>query len=86
MTLEGKKTYITAVVMALGSFAMAMGWLSQEQYQVIVGLVASLGLAALRSGVAKSATDKAKAGEVDEAAVLPEGAKPAVGGGLGANG
>jgi len=72
MTLEGKKTYITAVVLALGSFAMAMGWLSQEQYQVIVGLLASLGLAALRSGVAKSATDKAKAGEADEAAVLPD--------------
>jgi predicted phage tail protein len=72
MTLEGKKTYITAVVLALGSFAMAMGWLSQEQYQVIVGLLASLGLAALRSGVAKSTTDKAKAGEADEAAVLPD--------------
>jgi hypothetical protein len=65
MTLEGKKTYITAVVLALGSFAMAMGWLSQEQYQVIVGLLASLGLAALRSGVAKSATDKANTGEAD---------------------
>ena len=72
MTLEGKKTYITAMVLALGSFAMAMGWLSQEQYQVIVGLLASLGLAALRSGVAKSATDKAKAGEGDEAAVWPD--------------
>jgi hypothetical protein len=69
MTLEGKKTYITAVALALGSFAMAMGWLSQEQYQVIVGLLASLGLAALRSGVAKRATDKAEAGKGDEAAV-----------------
>jgi hypothetical protein len=72
MTLEGKKTYITAVVLALGSFAMALGWLSQEQYQVIIGLLGALGLAALRSGVAKNATDKAKAGEADEAAVLPD--------------
>jgi hypothetical protein len=55
MTLEGKKTYITAVVLGLGSFAMALGWLSQEQYQVIIGLLGALGLAALRSGVAKSA-------------------------------
>jgi hypothetical protein len=86
MTLEGKKTYITAVVLALGSFAMALGWLSQEQYQVIIGLLGSLGLAALRSGVAKSAMDKAKAGEVDKAAVLPKGAEPEVGGGLAANG
>ena len=69
MTLEGKKTYVTALALALGSFAMAMGWLSQEQYQVIVGLLASLGLAALRSGVAKSARDKAKAGEAEEVAV-----------------
>jgi hypothetical protein len=86
MTLEGKKTYITAVVLALGSFAMALGWLSQEQYQVIIGLLGSLGLAALRSGVAKSAMDKAKAGEVDKAAVLPTGAEPAAGGSLAANG
>ena len=65
MTLEGKKTYITAGVAALASFALAMGWLSQEQYQVILGLLGSLGLAALRSGVARSATDKVTAGEPD---------------------
>jgi hypothetical protein len=53
MTLDGKKTYITAAVAALASFALAMGWLSQEQYQVILGLLGSLGLAALRSGVTK---------------------------------
>ena len=69
MTLEGKKTYITATVLGLGSFAMALGWLSQEQYQVIIGLLGALGLAALRSGVAKSARDKAKAGEAEEVAV-----------------
>ena len=62
MTLDGKKTYITAVVAALASFALAMGWLSQEQYQVVLGLLGSLGLAALRSGVAKSPTDQIKAG------------------------
>jgi|GEM_PF-1635898 len=60
MTLDGKKTYITAVVAAMASFALAMGWLSQEQYQVILGLLGSLGLAALRSGVAKCDTDKAR--------------------------
>jgi hypothetical protein len=63
MTLEGKKTYITAAVLALTSFALAMGWLSKEQYQVIVGLLGSLGLAALRSGVARDAADKAKEGD-----------------------
>jgi hypothetical protein len=53
MTLEGKKTYITAAALALASFALAMGWLSKDQYQMILGLLGSLGLAALRSGVAK---------------------------------
>jgi hypothetical protein len=65
MTLEGKKTYITAGVAALASFALAMGWLNQEQYQVILGLLGSLGLAALRSGVARSATGQVKEGEPD---------------------
>lgn len=63
MTLEGKKTYITAAVLALTSFALAMGWLNKEQYQVILGLLGSLGLAALRSGVARNASDKAKEGD-----------------------
>ena len=57
MTLEGKKTYITALGAALASFALAMGWLSQEQYQVVLGLLASLGLAALRAGITKSPKD-----------------------------
>ena len=86
MTLEGKKTYITAVVVALASFAMAMGWLSKEQYQVILGLLGSLGLAALRSGMGKGDADKAGASEPDEALTLSKGAKPAAGCSVGANG
>jgi len=86
MNLDGKKTYITAAVVALASFAMAMGWLSKEQYQVILGLLGSLGLAALRSGVARGATDKAAAGEPDEAGAGPGGGKPAAGCGVGGNG
>jgi hypothetical protein len=80
MTLEGKKTYITAAAAALASFAMAMGWLSKEQYQVVLGLLASLGLAALRSGVAKGAGDKAAA------ATGPDAAGPAAGCGVGGRG
>ena len=57
MTLEGKKTYLTAALAALASFALGMGWLNQEQYQVVLGLLASLGLAALRAGVTKSPKD-----------------------------
>jgi hypothetical protein len=86
MTLDGKKTYITAAVAALASFAMAMGWLSKEQYEVILGLIGSLGLAALRSGVAKSTADKVKEAEPEEAAALSQGAKTAAGVGVGGNG
>ena len=86
MTLDGKKTYITAVAAALASFARAMGWLSQEQYQVVLGLLGSLGLAALRSGVAKSPTDQIKAGGQDEAVTFSKGAKPTAGYSVGANG
>jgi hypothetical protein len=86
MTLEGKKTYITAGGAALASFAMAMGWLSKEQYQVVLGLLASLGLAALRSGVARGAGDKAAAGEAAAAATGPDATGPAAGCGVGGQG
>ena len=86
MNLDGKKTYITAVMAALASFALAMGWLTKEQYQVILGLLGSLGLAALRSGVAKSAADQTREAASDEAAALPEGAKSTAGYSIGANG
>jgi hypothetical protein len=86
MSLEGKKTYITAVLAALASFALAMGWLTKEQYQVILGLLGSLGLAALRSGVAKSAADQSGEAVSAEAASGPEGAKSAPGCSVVANG
>jgi hypothetical protein len=84
MMLEGKKTYITAVVLGLSSFALAMGWLTKEQYQIIVGLLGSLGLAALRSGVDKANADKAK--EVGkEETVTVSGVTPVAGVNIGGN-
>ena len=53
--LTNKKTYIVAGVIALATFAQAMGWVTKEQYQTILGLLSSLGLAALRSGVSQEA-------------------------------
>jgi len=52
--LAGKKTYITAAVLALAAFGKSMGWIEQSQYDMIMGLAGALGLAALRAGVAKS--------------------------------
>jgi acyl-CoA synthetase (NDP forming) len=51
--LEGKKTYLTALVLGVAAFARALGWITPEQYEIILGVMGSLGLAALRAGVAK---------------------------------
>jgi hypothetical protein len=86
MTLDGRKTYITAAVVALASFALAMGWLSQKQYEVIMGLLGSLGLAALRAGVTKSPKDQVREGGHNEAVAFSEGAKPTARHSVGVNG
>ena len=52
--LEGKKTYIAALILGLAAFIRAMNWISQEQYEIILGLAGSMGLAALRAGVGKN--------------------------------
>jgi hypothetical protein len=52
--LEGRKTYLTAGLLALAAFARGMEWLDQQHYELILGLLGSLGLAALRAGVSKS--------------------------------
>jgi len=86
MTLEGKKTYLTAIVLALASFALAVGWLSKDQYEVIIGLLGSLGLAALRAGVAGAAPDKPAGNMLEQSgAVLSGETKPAAGCALGGN-
>jgi len=51
--LAGKKTYITAAVLALATFARSVGWIEQTQYDMILGLAGAMGLAALRAGVSK---------------------------------
>lgn len=52
--LDGKKTYISALVLALATLVRALDWVNQEQYELILGLTGSAGLAALRAGVTKS--------------------------------
>ncbi len=50
--LAGKKTYISALILALATCGRTLDWLSQEQYELVLGLASSLGLAALRAGIA----------------------------------
>jgi hypothetical protein len=52
--LTGKKTYIMALIMGLGAFARGVGWLDPQQFELLMGLAGSMGLAALRSGVSRT--------------------------------
>lgn len=51
--LQGKKTYIIAVVMAVLNLLVAFEVISVEQIETINVVLASLGLATLRAGVSK---------------------------------
>ena len=52
--LAGKKTYISAALLALATFAWGAGLIDQAQYDMILGLAGAMGLAALRAGMTKS--------------------------------
>ena len=47
---NGKKTYICAILMAIGAFAQSMNWMTAVQFQAWAGLIAALGMASLKSG------------------------------------
>ena len=55
--LDGKKTYISALILALATLVRTLNWVTQEQYELILGLTGSAGLAALRAGVANPKAD-----------------------------
>lgn len=52
--LEGKKTYIIAVVVALLNLAVAFEWVTPEYIEQINIVLVALGLGTLRAGVTKS--------------------------------
>ena len=49
--LQGKKTYIIAILIGLGAIAQSLGYVVPEYVYAILG---ALGLGAVRSGVDKS--------------------------------
>ena len=51
--LDGKKTYIVAIVVALLNLAVAFNWISPAHLSQINLILAALGLGALRAGVSK---------------------------------
>ena len=52
--LSGKKTYIVAIIGVIMTGLLGTGTISQDQYNMIMGLLGALGLATLRAGVTKS--------------------------------
>lgn len=51
--LQGKKTYLIAILIAVLNFAVAMEWLTVDQLDQINLILGALGLGALRAGVNK---------------------------------
>jgi hypothetical protein len=51
--LDGKKTYILAIVTAVLNLAVACGWISVDNLTQINFILVALGGASLRAGVAK---------------------------------
>lgn len=49
--LQGYKTYLAAVLIALATFGKVLGWIDQSTYDAILALLASLGLYGLRSAI-----------------------------------
>lgn len=53
--LEGKKTYLLALVAGLASGAKYLGWISEETYVLIIGLTGAGAAGSIRSAI-KSAS------------------------------
>lgn len=53
LALQGKKTYLVAVVIAVLNLAVAFGWISPENLEQINLILVALGLGAIRAGVSK---------------------------------
>ena len=51
--LGGKKTYLTAILIAAITVAHQMGWIDDNTYKTLLALLGAGGLAALRAGVKK---------------------------------
>lgn len=48
-SLEGKKTYICAVLIAVLTAGHYIGWIDAQMYQTLIGLFGAGGLASLRA-------------------------------------
>lgn len=54
LKLTGRKTYLAALALALVTFARAAGWIDQNLYEMLLGLLGAVGLGALRASNSKT--------------------------------
>ena len=52
--LQGKKTYLAALALALVTFIRAIGWIDQNLYEIALGLLGAFGLGSLRASNSKT--------------------------------
>ena len=52
--LSGRKTYIIAALLVIASGLYAQGYINEQTYRMVEGILLGGGLAFLRAGVAKS--------------------------------
>lgn len=49
--LKGKKTYLVALLMAIGTFAQVVGWIDSATWVKIEAFLAAMGIATMRAGI-----------------------------------
>lgn len=52
--LDGKKTFITAILFGVANIGVILGWFTWEQVNIANGILAGFGLAFLRVAIDKS--------------------------------
>jgi hypothetical protein len=51
--LEGKKSYILAGVIAIATFAKLVGWISDSEFQTLIGFLGAGSIVTIRSAISK---------------------------------
>ena len=55
--LQGKRTYLVALIMFVVAILRALGLIETSVYEAVMGLLAALGFGALRAGVERVTTE-----------------------------
>ena len=51
---DGRKTYIVAGFVAAATFAKMVGWITESEFQVFAGFLATAGLMTVRDAIRKT--------------------------------